>query len=217
MIRRPPRSTQSRSSAASDVYKRQLLAFGLRWAVVERIHAWSDRRPLAVAVGVHRQEPEVDLVQSDATVRFDRCPEQRDPLLGDKTVVNLHIGVVGDAPEEPAAQPARCAPGEDAIAWQLRSEPAGGKDGNRDDGEHARSEPRSQKRAVRMMTIPAIGRTGSIPCRISSTARSRSVQREASAAGVGKTSTDSDGAEKRVAARKSAAMLISTIHHALRR
>ena len=25
MIRRPPRSTQSRSSAASDVYKRQLL------------------------------------------------------------------------------------------------------------------------------------------------------------------------------------------------
>ena len=27
MIRRPPRSTQSRSSAASDVYKRQDLAF----------------------------------------------------------------------------------------------------------------------------------------------------------------------------------------------
>eukprot|EP00826_Nyctotherus_ovalis_P017052 TRINITY_DN14985_c0_g1_i1.p1 TRINITY_DN14985_c0_g1~~TRINITY_DN14985_c0_g1_i1.p1 ORF type:complete len:109 (+),score=41.49 TRINITY_DN14985_c0_g1_i1:23-328(+) len=27
MIRRPPRSTQSRSSAASDVYKRQLLSF----------------------------------------------------------------------------------------------------------------------------------------------------------------------------------------------
>ena len=28
MIRRPPRSTQSRSSAASDVYKRQVLADG---------------------------------------------------------------------------------------------------------------------------------------------------------------------------------------------
>eukprot|EP01015_Nassula_variabilis_P022032 TRINITY_DN399_c0_g1_i11.p2 TRINITY_DN399_c0_g1~~TRINITY_DN399_c0_g1_i11.p2 ORF type:complete len:112 (-),score=56.49 TRINITY_DN399_c0_g1_i11:52-387(-) len=27
MIRRPPRSTQSRSSAASDVYKRQLLSY----------------------------------------------------------------------------------------------------------------------------------------------------------------------------------------------
>ena len=30
MIRRPPRSTQSRSSAASDVYKRQALAEHLR-------------------------------------------------------------------------------------------------------------------------------------------------------------------------------------------
>src|SRR5680860_1927549 len=29
MIRRPPRSTQSRSSAASDVYKRQDLEFGI--------------------------------------------------------------------------------------------------------------------------------------------------------------------------------------------
>src|SRR5659263_559882 len=33
MIRRPPRSTQSRSSAASDVYKRQELAQALRVAV----------------------------------------------------------------------------------------------------------------------------------------------------------------------------------------
>src|SRR5450756_2466463 len=30
MIRRPPRSTQSRSSAASDVYKRQLLNYEYR-------------------------------------------------------------------------------------------------------------------------------------------------------------------------------------------
>src|SRR5450756_3136959 len=29
MIRRPPRSTQSRSSAASDVYKRQLKKYGM--------------------------------------------------------------------------------------------------------------------------------------------------------------------------------------------
>eukprot|EP01017_Pseudomicrothorax_dubius_P025545 TRINITY_DN2770_c0_g2_i2.p1 TRINITY_DN2770_c0_g2~~TRINITY_DN2770_c0_g2_i2.p1 ORF type:complete len:337 (+),score=78.63 TRINITY_DN2770_c0_g2_i2:44-1054(+) len=29
MIRRPPRSTQSRSSAASDVYKRQIISFGM--------------------------------------------------------------------------------------------------------------------------------------------------------------------------------------------
>src|SRR5665809_96010 len=32
MIRRPPRSTQSRSSAASDVYKRQLVQTGDGWA-----------------------------------------------------------------------------------------------------------------------------------------------------------------------------------------
>src|SRR5450756_13058 len=32
MIRRPPRSTQSRSSAASDVYKRQVLAEEKKWA-----------------------------------------------------------------------------------------------------------------------------------------------------------------------------------------
>src|SRR5680860_245845 len=31
MIRRPPRSTQSRSSAASDVYKRQVLRLAATW------------------------------------------------------------------------------------------------------------------------------------------------------------------------------------------
>src|SRR5450756_2539820 len=34
MIRRPPRSTQSRSSAASDVYKRQEVAYGMLWLIV---------------------------------------------------------------------------------------------------------------------------------------------------------------------------------------
>src|SRR5450756_378235 len=34
MIRRPPRSTQSRSSAASDVYKRQLLGLTVSWWVL---------------------------------------------------------------------------------------------------------------------------------------------------------------------------------------
>src|SRR5450756_1304948 len=36
MIRRPPRSTQSRSSAASDVYKRQILIRGARHLVTVR-------------------------------------------------------------------------------------------------------------------------------------------------------------------------------------
>src|SRR5450756_2898681 len=34
MIRRPPRSTQSRSSAASDVYKRQVDFFGRGWPLL---------------------------------------------------------------------------------------------------------------------------------------------------------------------------------------
>src|SRR5450756_1204805 len=38
MIRRPPRSTQSRSSAASDVYKRQVLSRAGRWAGLSRGH-----------------------------------------------------------------------------------------------------------------------------------------------------------------------------------
>src|SRR5450756_3231909 len=37
MIRRPPRSTQSRSSAASDVYKRQVVALVIRDAAKHRV------------------------------------------------------------------------------------------------------------------------------------------------------------------------------------
>src|SRR5664280_3728760 len=39
MRRRPPRSTLSSSSAASDVYKRQLLFFDLEWAALEDARA----------------------------------------------------------------------------------------------------------------------------------------------------------------------------------
>ena len=38
MIRRPPRSTQSRSSAASDVYKRQIQACVAGWAEINEHH-----------------------------------------------------------------------------------------------------------------------------------------------------------------------------------
>src|SRR5680860_1141027 len=52
MIRRPPRSTQSRSSAASDVYKRQVLdnkghplqLWG--WGQLKASHGWSVDRVL---------------------------------------------------------------------------------------------------------------------------------------------------------------------------
>src|SRR5678815_5936812 len=55
MIRRPPRSTLDRSSAASDVYKRQLL---LMW-VVERMDGIQMRRfllPLVLSL-IHISEP----------------------------------------------------------------------------------------------------------------------------------------------------------------
>src|SRR5450756_2556542 len=49
MIRRPPRSTQSRSSAASDVYKRQILA----WAVVRDRPAGLRHEPSSMGVRHH--------------------------------------------------------------------------------------------------------------------------------------------------------------------
>ena len=60
MIRRPPRSTQSRSSAASDVYKRQilfggllgplLLLIGLRAANAASVSIWLNMELVATAI-----------------------------------------------------------------------------------------------------------------------------------------------------------------------
>eukprot|EP00657_Telonema_sp_P-1_P003093 TRINITY_DN17351_c0_g1_i1.p1 TRINITY_DN17351_c0_g1~~TRINITY_DN17351_c0_g1_i1.p1 ORF type:complete len:136 (-),score=84.13 TRINITY_DN17351_c0_g1_i1:95-502(-) len=44
MIRRPPRSTQSRSSAASDVYKRQLYAIEDYGRVIHEFDPWFNFR-----------------------------------------------------------------------------------------------------------------------------------------------------------------------------
>src|SRR5450756_3103225 len=51
MIRRPPRSTQSRSSAASDVYKRQVLHVSQ-----ELVERRADLAHLGVRVGVCRRD-----------------------------------------------------------------------------------------------------------------------------------------------------------------
>src|SRR5450756_2672386 len=70
MIRRPPRSTQSRSSAASDVYKRQSLGDGpgpLRdRALLELIYATGARISEAVGLDVD----DLDLTEGQASVRL---------------------------------------------------------------------------------------------------------------------------------------------------
>src|SRR5680860_1926593 len=64
MIRRPPRSTQSRSSAASDVYKRQVPSQQLR----ENLKAWGQHIPAdavmvslmkGIELGTHKRMTEV--------------------------------------------------------------------------------------------------------------------------------------------------------------
>eukprot|EP00657_Telonema_sp_P-1_P008951 TRINITY_DN3150_c0_g1_i1.p1 TRINITY_DN3150_c0_g1~~TRINITY_DN3150_c0_g1_i1.p1 ORF type:complete len:117 (-),score=62.31 TRINITY_DN3150_c0_g1_i1:57-407(-) len=68
MIRRPPRSTQSRSSAASDVYKRQLLVLlhpllPYRVELLEFQHvSFLNPQPLSRLPGPHCLSPPVLLV-----------------------------------------------------------------------------------------------------------------------------------------------------------
>src|SRR5450756_548536 len=68
MIRRPPRSTQSRSSAASDVYKRQLPSEHHRVPLPRRLRPLQhrDRRRVPALSEIHRNEIPV-LLSSCAT------------------------------------------------------------------------------------------------------------------------------------------------------
>ena len=78
MIRRPPRSTQSRSSAASDVYKRQVVRCKMRLDILNRLGVAHecDRQtdgqtepPIATALSTHpRKKTEVP-----STAETKRC------------------------------------------------------------------------------------------------------------------------------------------------
>ena len=57
MIRRPPRSTLDRSSAASDVYKRQVLEVALGVGVVVGEHGGVDVHDDLVAIGRTGADP----------------------------------------------------------------------------------------------------------------------------------------------------------------
>ena len=93
MIRRPPRSTLDRSSAASDVYKRQVLGFaqagvgGHGVAVVRGLAEGNDGRPIfsdggLMNVGHGRDHAGNPDAAADAAVReddeFSRCGCRRD-------------------------------------------------------------------------------------------------------------------------------------------
>ena len=67
MIRRPPRSTQSRSSAASDVYKRQEISCGKHV-----IHA-GGRAIGHILVEHHVRQPPVPVLRMDKGILHDGC------------------------------------------------------------------------------------------------------------------------------------------------
>src|SRR5450756_3070437 len=71
MIRRPPRSTQSRSSSASDVYKRQIVFLGGLGEIGRNCACIEvDGRILILDVGIMFPDPDmpgVDLVLPDFT------------------------------------------------------------------------------------------------------------------------------------------------------
>ena len=79
MIRRPPRSTQSRSSAASDVYKRQVLDFGL-WARIERDELRSAARSLGVGVELHYLGASTDELWRRIEARNSEPPWNSEPI-----------------------------------------------------------------------------------------------------------------------------------------
>src|SRR5450756_2244082 len=102
MIRRPPRSTQSRSSAASDVYKRQLLdAAGWKWNAAKTARALPDGTPATLKIpystGATFREREVTLMEpmlAKLGIKIEHDPADFDGILDAATagtfIVNLH-------------------------------------------------------------------------------------------------------------------------------
>src|SRR5665811_1393701 len=75
MIRRPPRSTRVRSSAASDVYKRQLIALRprpLRKIVGDHLRSLGDRREPFLGVCPHEAENLCNAAQVHARGDVDK-------------------------------------------------------------------------------------------------------------------------------------------------
>src|SRR5450756_288101 len=102
MIRRPPRSTQSRSSAASDVYKRQLVAGVEPGLVVAREEGNEVQRdPRQPVHGKHEHAPPIlrpDLLEQQGRDKHRRgkpleC-EQGDPDPGAVSYTHLTLPTI---------------------------------------------------------------------------------------------------------------------------
>src|SRR5450756_3189614 len=72
MIRRPPRSTQSRSSAASDVYKRQLPGVGRKTANVVLGNAFRKNEGVVVDTHVGRLSLRLGLTKEKDPVKVEQ-------------------------------------------------------------------------------------------------------------------------------------------------
>src|SRR5450756_1044521 len=89
MIRRPPRSTQSRSSAASDVYKRQVVNMKA-WQTLASLPATLDSNLFALVSTLIRAVPEVPLACQPPSRR-------REDLLGKIILQPLFAEIFSDA------------------------------------------------------------------------------------------------------------------------
>ena len=91
MIRRPPRSTQGVSSAASDVYKRQIFAPGVFTPPTERSFTcsrkanWDDRNHAGFEVGDKISGPDYDMKGSWFAFEWNTPHKTKDqPYKGDR-------------------------------------------------------------------------------------------------------------------------------------
>src|SRR5450756_1146366 len=126
MIRRPPRSTQSRSSAASDVYKRQRVDCGEEnWEVDDQERAFGDEVPAKRSLSL----PEAPEGQHESGKQGEKAGEapleaswgadsedlpKDDPQIGGRHVNLEALGHVLLSPDEDPSKASRVA---DAVSY----------------------------------------------------------------------------------------------------
>src|SRR5664280_3898891 len=153
MIRRPPRSTLSSSSAASDVYKRQVrhagrdqLALGVGDAELEAgILSLQLRQVAEHGLDGRQRETGEGALDVDADRRFAVAVERREALL-DADVDVGHVPEVDGRPRRGADDDAAHLLGPDELALALEQDLA----------------PLREHEALRGVAVPAVERLGDL-------------------------------------------------------